>query len=352
MFKNLEEKFRIHCNTKNLELNPNQINTIQKLKIYYKKNFEFSPLNFFLKKISKKGFYLYGDVGVGKTMILEFFFNLINKKKQRIHFNEFMLNFHNFVHDNKEKNEENIVRKFVKNLKSKYSLIFFDEFQVTNIVDAMILGKLFQEIFNQNMKIIITSNTKISELYKDGLQRDQFKPFIKIMLEKSIEHELTIEDDYRKNKENQKQRYFFPLNQETNFRINKFSRTITRNKKLSLKVLNIKGRDFEIKNFHEGISRFNFKELCDQNLGAEDYLKVAENSNFITIEKIPVFNDINSNQQQRFITLIDILYDKNIPIAVTAEQSLERLTSSRSLEKPFKRTISRLYELTSKNFTL
>ena len=352
MFKNLEEKFRIHCNTKNLELNPNQINTIQKLKIYYKKNFEFSPLNFFLKKISKKGFYLYGDVGVGKTMILEFFFNLINKKKQRIHFNEFMLNFHNFVHDNKEKNEENIVRKFVKNLRSKYSLIFFDEFQVTNIVDAMILGKLFQEIFNQNMKIIITSNTKISELYKDGLQRDQFKPFIKIMLEKSIEHELTIEDDYRKNKENQKQRYFFPLNQETNFRINKFSRTITRNKKLSSKVLNIKGRDFEIKNFHEGISRFNFKELCDQNLGAEDYLKVAENSNFITIEKIPEFNDINSNQQQRFITLIDILYDKNIPIAVTAEQSLERLTSSRSLEKPFKRTISRLYELTSKNFTL
>ena len=352
MFKNLEEKFRIHCNTKNLELNPNQINTIQKLKIYYKKNFEFSPLNFFLKKISKKGFYLYGDVGVGKTMILEFFFNLINKKKQRIHFNEFMLNFHNFVHDNKEKNEENIVRKFVKNLRSKYSLIFFDEFQVTNIVDAMILGKLFQEIFNQNMKIIITSNTKISELYKDGLQRDQFKPFIKIMLEKSIEHELTIEDDYRKNKENQKQRYFFPLNQETNFRINKFSRTITRNKKLSSKVLNIKGRDFEIKNFHEGISRFNFKELCDQNLGAEDYLKVAENSNFITIEKIPEFNDINSNQQQRFITLIDILYDKNIPIAVTAEQSLERLTSSRSLEQPFKRTISRLYELTSKNFTL
>ena len=352
MFKNLEEKFRIHCNTKNLELNPNQINTIQKLKIYYKKNFEFSPLNFFLKKISKKGFYLYGDVGVGKTMILEFFFNLINKKKQRIHFNEFMLNFHNFVHDNKEKNEENIVRKFVKNLRSKYSLIFFDEFQVTNIVDAMILGKLFQEIFNQDMKIIITSNTKISELYKDGLQRDQFKPFIKIMLEKSIEHELIIEDDYRKNKENQKQRYFYPLNQETNFRINKFSRTITRNKKLSLKVLNIKGRDFEIKNFHEGISRFNFKELCDQNLGAEDYLKVAENSNFITIEKIPEFNDINSNQQQRFITLIDILYDKNIPIAVTAEQSLERLTSSRSLEQPFKRTISRLYELTSKNFTL
>ena len=99
------------------------------------------------------------------------------------------------------------------------------------------------------LKIILTSNIKISELYKDGLQRDQFKPFIKIMEEKSIEHELKIEDDYRKSKENQKQRYFFPLNQETNFKINKFFRTITKNKKKINKILNIKGRDFEIKKF-------------------------------------------------------------------------------------------------------
>ena len=352
MLKNLDEKFRSHCNKKNLEINLNQINTIKKLEYYYKDNFKSSFFNFFSKDVKKKGFYLYGGVGVGKTMILDFFFSLIDKKKQRIHFNEFMLNFHDFVHENKDKIEENVILVFVKRLKSKFSLIFLDEFQVTNIVDAMILGKLFEEIFNQNIRLIVSSNTKISELYKDGLQRDQFKPFIEIMQEKSIEYELVIDDDYRKTQENQKQRYFYPLNQETNFKINKFSRTITRNKKLLSKVLSIKGRDFEIKNFHEGISRFDFKELCDQNLGAEDYLKVAENSNFITIEKIPEFNDINSNQQQRFITLIDVIYDKNIPIAVTAEKSLEKLTSSRSLEKPFKRTISRLYELTSKNFKI
>ena len=112
----------------------------------------------------------------------------------------------------------------------------------------------------------------------------------------------------------------------------------------------IKGRNFEINNFYEGISRFNFNELCDQNLGAEDYLKISENSNFIIIENIPKFNDINSNQQHRFITLIDVIYDKEIAIAVTAKQSLEKLSSSKSLEKPFKRTISRLFELTSKNY--
>ena len=283
-------------------------------------------------------------------MILDFFFNLVNQKIQRVHFNEFMLNFHDFVHYHKDKNEENIIAVFVKDLKSRVSLIFFDEFQVTNIVDAMILGKLFQEIFNQNIKIIVTSNIKISELYKDGLQRDQFKPFIQIMQEKSTEHKLVIEDDYRKNKENKKQRYFSPLNQETNFKINKFARIITKNKELSSKVLNIKGRNFEIKNFYEGISKFHFDDLCNQNLGAEDYLKIAEISNFVIIENIPEFNDINSNQQHRFITLIDVIYDKDRALAVTAEQSLEKLSSSKSLEKPFKRTISRLFELTSKDF--
>ena len=116
--------------------------------------------------------------------------------------------------------------------------------------------------------------------------------------------------------------------------------------------MNIKGRNFEIKRFYEGISRFDFDELCEQNLGAEDYLKIAEKSNFIIIENIPNFNDINSNQQQRFITLIDVIYDKNRAIAVTADQSLEKLTSSKSLENPFKRTISRLFELTSKDIQI
>ena len=216
----------------------------------------------------------------------------------------------------------------------------------------MILGKLFEQIFKQNIKIIITSNTKISDLYKDGLQRDQFKPFINIMQSKSIEHELRIEEDYRRSKDNQKQRFFFPLNEENNFEINKFFRVITKNKKNFSKDLNIKGRIFKIKNFYEGISRFNFDELCDNNLGAEDYLEIVKNLKFMIIEKIPQFNDINSNQQQRFITLIDIIYDKNLPIAVTASQNIHEFTTSRSLEEPFKRTISRLYELTSMKYNI
>ena len=240
----------------------------------------------------------------------------------------------------------------MKNLKSKALLIYFDEFQVTNIVDAMILGKLFDKIFSANIKIIITSNIMISELYKDGLQRDQFKPFIEIMKKMTIEHELIIEDDYRKSKDNRSDRYFFPLNQETNFKMNKFFRIISKDKKKTDMVLNIKGRNFHINEYYQGVVRFNFNELCNKNLGAEDYLEIIKVSEFIVIDQIPQFNEVNSNQQHRFITLIDIVYDKKIPIAVTADKDLNELNSAKSLKDPFKRTISRLYELTSSNFNL
>ena len=347
MLKSFEKDFISFCENQNLEININQITVIKKLEQYYQINYKSFFSKLFSKKISQKGFYLYGDVGVGKTMILNFFFERVENRKLRKHFNEFMLNFHDFAHESKEKSEENIINLFVKDLKSKASLIYFDEFQVTNIVDAMILGKLFDQIFKENIKIIVTSNTKISELYKDGLQRDQFMPFIKIMQEQSIEHELKIDDDYRKSNDNQQQRYFYPLNQETNFKINKFFRTITKNKKKSSISINVKGRDFKIENFYEGIVRINFNKLCNQNLGAEDYLEIIKNCKFLIVEQVPQFNDTNSNQQKRFITLLDVVYDKGIPMAITAKQNISEFTSSRLLENSFKRTISRLYELTS-----
>ena len=350
MSKSFEKEFLSFCENQDLEVNKKQITVIKKLEEYYQINFKSFLLKLFSKKLSQKCFYLYGDVGVGKTLILNFFFDQFDRRKIRKHFNEFMLNFHDFSHERKEKSEENIINLFVKDLKSKANLIYFDEFQVTNIVDAMILGKLFDQIFKENIKVIVTSNTKISELYKDGLQRDQFIPFIKIMQDQSVEHELKIEDDYRKLNDTQLQRYFYPLNQETNFKINKFFRKITKNKKKSTISINVKGRDFKIENFYEGILRIKFNELCDQNLGAEDYLEIIKNCKFIVIDQIPQFNDVNTNQQQRFITLLDIIYDKNISLAVTADANLDQLTYSRLLEKPFKRTISRLYELTSKEY--
>ena len=345
---NLNKSFLNYCKKNNLEINSNQLNQIEKLDQFYNLNFNKSFLKkIFSKKNSKLGFYLQGDVGVGKTMILNFFFENLNHPKQRLHFNEFMINFHDFVFKNKKNNKENVIDKFVSKLKTKYELIYLDEFQVTNIVDAMILGNLFKKIFDKKIKVLFSSNIKINDLYKDGLQRDQFLPFIKIIKDMCYQEKLNIEEDYRKSKNKKNERFFYPLNENTNFKVNKYFRQLTKNLSLREKVLIIKGRKFIIKNYFDGIARFNFKDLCSKNIGAEDYIKIAEKCDLIIIENIPNFNNVNSNQQQRFITLIDIIYEKSIPLMITSESKLDSLSSSDNLKQSFKRTISRLYELTS-----
>ena len=348
---NLNKLFLIHCKKNNLEVNPNQIHLIEELIIFYNLNFDKSFIKkIFYKKNLKVGFYLQGDVGVGKTMILNFFYENLKLTKKRLHFNEFMINFHDFVFQNKRYKKENIIDKFVSKIKKKYELIYLDEFQVTNIVDAMILGNLFKKMFDRNVKVLFSSNVKINNLYKDGLQREQFLPFIKIMKNKCYQQTLNIEADYRKAQNNKNERFLFPLNEITNFKVNKYFRQITKNIPIKEKNLTIKGRKFNIQNSYDGISRFIFKDLCAKNIGAEDYIKIAEACSFIVIENIPNFNNDNSNQQQRFITLIDILYEKNIPLMVTSEFKLNLIGSSKNLEDVFKRTISRLYELTSMKY--
>ena len=280
-------------------------------------------------------------------MILNFFYENLKFAKQRLHFNEFMISFHDFVFQNKKNKKENIIDKFVSKIRKKYELIYLDEFQVTNIVDAMILGNLFKKMFEENIKVLFSSNIKINDLYKDGLQRDQFLPFIKVMKNKCYQQKLNIEEDYRKSLNNKNERFLFPLNKSTNFKVNKYFRQITKNISIKEKVLIIKGRKFIIKNYYNGISRFDFTDLCTKNIGAEDYIKIAEVCNFIIIENIPNFNNDNSNHQQRFVTLIDILYEKNIPLMISSKSQLNLIGSSKGLANVFKRTISRLYELTS-----
>ena len=345
---NLKKLFTNHCQIKGLEINDNQIITIEAINEFYKKNFNYNFIKkFFSKKDIIPGFYLQGDVGVGKTMILNFFYENFNQAKHRSHFNEFMISFHDFIFQNKNNKQVNIIDKFVVKLKRKYRLIYLDEFQVTNIVDAMILGSLFKKIFDENIKVIFSSNVKINDLYKDGLQREQFIPFIKIMKKKCFEQTLVIKEDYRKSQNNNNDRYFYPLNEITSFKINKLFRKLTRNKIKQEKILIVKGRKFTIKNYYEGIARFDFNDLCNKNIGAEDYIKISDVSKYIFIENLPNFDDKNSNQQQRFITLIDIIYEKKVSLTISSDSNLNKLTSSKSLSELFKRTLSRLHELTS-----
>ncbi len=337
--------FLNYCEKNKFEKNIKQLEIIDSLEKFIKKK---SFFNFFSKKNKKNCFYLFGDVGVGKTMILDNFYHYLKITKLRVHFNEFMISFHDFKHVN----SIDTIKEFVKRLKKKYKLIYLDEFQVTNIVDAMILGKLFETIFKYDIKILISSNIDIDDLYKDGLQREQFLPFIALIKEHSLKRRLDIGEDYRKLASQNSQRVLFPLNEKNTFKINQFFRELTKGKKNTRLKLNIKGREFVLNDFYEGITKLNFDMLCGTNVGAEDYIKIAESSKFIVLQDIPNFHKYNINQQQRFITLIDILYEKKIPLMISAESKLEKMKSSERLSKTFKRTISRLFELTSPKFNL
>ena len=337
----LQDSFEEFCRQNKFEINSQQKEIIYLLEKFltHKETF----LSSFFQKKEKFCFYLYGNVGVGKTMLLNFVYDRLEMKKQRQHFNEFMISFHDFRH---EKKDDSTIKSFVKKIKEKYDLIYLDEFQVTNIVDAMILGKLFEIIFEEKIKIIITTNTKLNDLYKDGLQREQFLPFIKIIENFSIQKELLIENDYRTKNDEKFKEIFSPLNEKTSFRINQRFREFTRNKVKEKKIVKTKGRDFVIENFYSGVARFKFKDLCDKNLGAEDYINIANSCNHIFIEEIPKFNDENSNQQLRFITLIDIFYEKKIRLTLSFEENFEDLSSSNKHSEIFKRTVSRLFEMT------
>ena len=340
MNEKIQQSFLRFCKTNQFEINSRQVEIINLLEnfISIKKRF----FNIF-KKDKRLCFYLHGSVGVGKTMILNFFYGKIENKKVRMHFNEFMINFHNYRH---VEEDDNSITNYVKILKKNYELIYLDEFQVTNIVDAMILGKLFEVIFKENIKIIITTNIKLNDLYKDGLQREQFLPFISIIEKNSIQKELVLDDDYRKQNLSNVRRIYYPLNEKTTFKINQNFRILTRDKKREPKNIETKGRNFLIDNFYEGIAKFNFNELCDEKLGSEDYINIANVSKHVFISNIPIFNDVNSNQQLRFITLIDIFYEKKIELTISCEKNLEKLGSSQLHKETFKRTLSRLYEMT------
>ena len=347
-------KFLIFCTEQKFQKNKEQIKTLNLLiKFYKEENFLIKILSkFFLKPKKNLGFYLHGGVGVGKTMLLNFFFDNLEVPKIRRHFNEFMIEFHDFRHNYKIQEKDNSINTFVKNLKNKANLVYLDEFQVTNIVDAMILGKLFEEIFRENIKVLISSNIKIKDLYKDGLQRDQFIPFINIIKKFCKEHELDVNQDYRKSGISKLERFFYPISDESFFQVSSIFREISKEKINKPKNIFIKGRNFIIKNYFEGLARFNFNDLCGVAIGAEDYIKIAECCDFLLIDNVPNFSDENADEQQRFITLIDILYEKKIPIMITANFTYNNFNSSRRLKDSYKRTVSRLFELTSPTFKI
>jgi len=345
---NIQQAFFNFKKNRNFLENINQdnlIKTLTSLQEQLNSRFFFKFKNFFNNLNYFQGFYLFGEVGTGKTTIINFFLDNIEEKKVlRAHFNKFMIEIHNLFQIQK-KNKDPIAN-IAKDYSKDFRLFFLDEFQITNIVDAMLLKKLFEEFFNNKIFIIMTSNTKPDELYKDGLQREQFLPFINILKKKTLIFELSTGIDYRLLFLKNKRKFFSPITEETKKIFNEIFKKFIGNKETEKLILEVKKRKFTVNEYSSKAAKFNFKDLCVQNIGSEDYLELSNYIKIFFIENIPKFNDDMIDQQQRFITLIDILYDKKINLVCLSEVPLENLQSSKKLNEIFKRTISRLSEMT------
>ena len=293
-----------------------------------------------------KGLYLYGGVGRGKTMLMDMFYEFISfEPKTRLHFNEFMATAHGLIAQHRKSHEGDPIPLVAEDLAEKAKLICFDEFYVTDIADAMILGRLFTALFKEGVVFIATSNCPINELYKDGLNRQLFLPFIELFHARMVAHEVISPTDFRLRALNGKDLYFTPPGQQADEAVCSLWQAISGKAEGKQAQIIVKGRQLIVPEVAGGAARFNFSDLCEAALGRDDYLALASRYHTIFIDDIPVMGPEDRNQARRFITLIDTLYDQSIRLVATAQAEPGNLYEVGDNAALFERTSSRLIEM-------
>jgi cell division protein ZapE len=309
---------------------------------------------FFRKKnnINIKGIYIYGPVGSGKSTLMEEFFQKLNtKRKLLIHFHEFMQNIHTEVFHIRARKVSSPIKIIARKLAKDFKIICLDELEINDIADAMIIGKLFQQLLENEVIIVITSNKHPDDLYTEGLQRAKFLEFIAL-----IKNELTLfyldnEIDYRLNKINSNQQIFFiPNNLTSQKQIDKLFKTLSANNLPYPHIIELKGRTLVCKISYKNIVKFTFNELCKENLGPADYIAICKNFRVIILTDIPKLSWEHSNEVVRFINLIDEIYKHNILLILSCETPLNQVYTQGKLIDKFQRTLSRLIEMQSEEY--
>lgn len=302
-----------------------------------------------------RGLYIYGGVGRGKTMLMDFFFRACSEpRKRRAHFHDFMADVHDRIGDYRRKVKEGSVKDtdpippVALEIAAEAKVLCFDEFSVTDIADAMILSRLFKVLFEQRVVLVATSNVMPDNLYKDGLNRGLFLPFIDILKEHTDTANLDADQDYRLGKLSASTRYFTPIDDTGNKQMGALWQSIAGATPQSAEIA-VKGRTIAVPQAGLGAARFNFDDLCAQPLGARDYLAIARAYHTVFIDGVPVMDQTNRNEAKRFINLIDTLYDSKTKLVVSAEAEPTELYRSSSGTEGFEfdRTASRLIEMRS-----
>lgn len=310
-----------------------------------------------------RGIYLYGDVGRGKSMMMDLFFHHIHiASKQRLHFHQFMSLVHNQLRELRKhstssnpklsfNDKESLLFKAADILSQKITLLCFDELQVTNIADAMILGPLFKHLMDKGVFIIVTSNRQPRDLYKDGLQREHFLPFIALIENQFKVLELNAEKDFRLGRlKHMDTCYFHPLGQASQHYIDNAFNRFTNGQMPATTDLSIQGRTLHFNHTASDIVLVDFEQLCSHALGASDYREIATSFSVVMLQNIPIFTVDLKNELLRFITLIDQLYEHRVKLICTADAPVEHLCSHNLEVFEFARTQSRLHEMQSQSY--
>ena len=311
------------------------------------------------KPATLKGIYLYGGVGRGKSMLMDLFYEQLPATipRRRVHFHEFMIGVHDFLHQTRQAAKsgagpDRALLDFADKLARDVRVLCFDEFHVTDIADAMILGRLFTALFDRGLVVVATSNWPPEKLYEGGLQRDRFLPFIKLVRERMTALEVDDGTDYRLRTLTQDGVYFWPLNDHTHQRMDVMFAHLTGGAQAHGAALRVKGRMIAVTAMAKNVARFTFAQLCEQALGAEDYLTIAATYRTVFLENIPKLTYDRRNEAKRLMILVDALYDRGTKLIVSADALPSQLYRGHDHEFEFQRTVSRLIEMQSPDYLM
>lgn len=343
-----------------LEPDPAQRHAIEKLQLLAMRLTDYNPakpkrvgLGFFgwgrdrLEVKVVPGLYLYGGVGRGKSMLVDLFFESVDiSPKRRVHFHAFMQEIHAGIARARTKGVTDPIRPVADAVADSATLLCFDEMQISDITDAMLVGRLFERLFERGVVVVATSNRAPDDLYKDGLNRNLFLPFIALIKDRLEVHQLASATDHRLDRLEGAPVYHAPLGPAATVALDAAWESLARGSGQPLEIP-VQGRTVTLPHYRNGVARASFVELCGRALGPADYLALAEAIDVLILDDVPRLSRARNNDAKRFVTLVDALYEAKVRLVVSAATEPEALYAEGEGAFEFERTASRLHEMRS-----
>ncbi len=328
-----------------IKLNPKQLELAEILEYTIDQLIEKKLFKFFNNNPTKKGIYLYGGVGSGKTMLMRAFYNALPiSSKQLVHYQSFMLDIHKNIHQLQATSTGRVLSKLARAYVNKAQIICIDELEIKDITDAMIISKLFEELINGSF-VFITSNVEPENIYKDGIQREAVLPFIKLVKESFQVLSLATEQDYRLVKIlSTNDTLFYPLVEESVSKIENIISTLTNNM-LSPFSIKVFGRRIEFSSVYQTVLVTDFEELCGRDRGYSDYVTICQHFKTIIVKNVPIIPADNTDLAIRFINFVDNAYFYKVLLFMSLEASPAEIYKGHRRGQEFQRTVSRLHEM-------